>query len=90
MLYASDVQVRSVGIVHAILEANDDFYIVGTSPTGTTPKIKRGDPVKLAPVRVSSVAIPKDALAGGPLTTFLEKGFLAESKALQQAIQLII
>lgn len=70
MLYAGDALVLPAGVGHACVEAGDDFCMVGASPSGQEPEIERGDPATLAAAqaRVASVALPKHAPVGGPLT----------------------
>ncbi|MDN7131090.1 cupin domain-containing protein [Halomonas sp. MC140] len=76
MLYAGDVLVLPAGIVHASVESNDDFCMVGAYPPGQAPEIERGDPSQLAAAqaRVAAVALPKESPVGGPLTSLWGKG----------------
>ncbi|TVP43026.1 MAG: cupin [Halomonas sp.] len=76
MLYPGDVLVLPAGIVHASLEADDDFCMVGAYPSGQHPEIERGDPAELAAAkaRVANMAIPKDTPVGGSLASLWGKG----------------
>ncbi|MGE6608334.1 cupin [Halomonas sp. NPDC076908] len=76
MLYTGDVLVLPAGVVHASLEASDDFCMVGAYPPGQHPEIERGDPAQLAAAqaRVASVVIPKEAPVGGSLTSLWRQG----------------
>jgi uncharacterized protein YjlB len=55
---AGDVVVVPAGVAHALINASDDFLVVGAYAGGRSPNEMRDDPKALAPARQSIAQVP--------------------------------